>query len=171
MTNNIYKIYKNFNGGMKFLFYVLLFYLLVSLFNIEVVKISLFGFWLMIKKITPLLVVVFIIMVVVDMIFTKERVENYLGKNSGLLNWFYVIIAGILISGPPYILYPMLGELKNKGMSNSLIAVFLFNRNVKIAFIPALIYYFGLEYTIVLSVLIILFSIINGLLVGFLVKE
>ncbi|MBW2540150.1 MAG: hypothetical protein JRE27_11165 [Deltaproteobacteria bacterium] len=77
----------------------------------------------------------------------------------------------MLVSGPPYVLYPLLGELKKRGMTNSLLAVFLYNRNVKIPFIPAMIYYFGLKFTIILSVYIIIFSIMNGKIMEALTKE
>ena len=50
-------------------------------------------------------------------------------------------------------------------MKNSLIAVFLYNRAVKPALIPLMIYYFGLSYLIVLTIVMIIFSIINGILV------
>ncbi|MCD4693857.1 hypothetical protein K8R62_00675, partial [bacterium] len=78
---------------------------------------------------------------------------------------------GVLISGPPYVLFPLLGDLKKKGMSNSLIAVLLYNRNVKITFIPVMIYYFGLEFTVIISILIILFSVPNAWLVAHLSQE
>ena len=67
-----------------------------------------------------------------------------------------------MFSGPPYALYPFLGELKRQGARNGLIAAMLYNRNVKIHFIPAIIYYFGMSYAIVLSVYILLFSLVNG---------
>ena len=63
---------------------------------------------------------------------------------------------------PPYVLYSFLGELKRQGARNGLIAAMLFNRNVKIHFIPAINYYFGMPYAIVLSVYILLFSLVNG---------
>ena len=163
--------YKKLDGGVKFFILVLGFYFLLFFINYNIAEQVFFNFWEMIKKIIPLLGLVFIVMVIVDIIFTKERTIKYLGKNAGIKSWIYLIIGGILTIGPPYVEYPMLGELKKKGMGNYLIAVFLFNRNVKIAFLPALVYYFSMKYAIVFSIYIILFSILNGLLIKLFVKE
>ena len=94
-----------------------------------------------------------------------------MGKDSGLKGWFYDLIGGIIISGPPYVLYPMLGELQDNGARNGLIAAILYNRNVKIHFLPAMIYYFGMRYTVVLSIYILLFSLLNGKLLEIIVGE
>ncbi|PIP28328.1 MAG: hypothetical protein COX29_01620 [Candidatus Moranbacteria bacterium CG23_combo_of_CG06-09_8_20_14_all_35_22] len=50
-------------------------------------------------------------------------------------------------------------------MKISLIATFLSNRNIQPAFIPAMAYYFGWQYTIVVSISVIIFSVLNGFLV------
>lgn len=149
-----------------FLLTTILLYGVLFFFNRDLALATAGNFWSMLLKIVPLLLVIYPVMIVVNMIFSGERTAKYLGGSSGMKSWIYASVGGILVSGPPYILYPMLGELKKKGMSNSLLAVFLFNRNVKIPFIPALVYYFGSEYTIVLSLYIIIFSIFNGILVG-----
>jgi hypothetical protein len=53
---------------------------------------------------------------------------------------------------PPYLLYPMLAEFQMHGAKNSLLAAFLYKRNVKIHFLPVMIYYFGLRYSLIVSV-------------------
>ncbi len=159
------------SGGMKFLMVVLIIYFIVSLFSFSVAKSAFWDFWTMFMKIIPILGLVFIIMILVNLFFTKEKVAKHLGEDSGTIGWMYAIISGALVSGPPYILYPLLGDLKKSGMKNSLIAVFLYNRNVKIPFLPVMVYYFGLNFTIVLSLYIIIFSILNGKIVGRLVKD
>lgn len=164
MENNLKT--KKFSGGMKFFFGVLLFYFVLFFIDGGIAKQSLINFVLMIKKIFPLLLIVFLIMILINLFFTKERTLKYLGGDSGIKSWFYAAFVGVLISGPSYVLYPMLGDLKKKGVRDSLLAVFLYNRNVKIPFLPALVYYFGLKYAIVLSFYIIVFSILNGLLVA-----
>jgi len=59
----------------------------------------------------------------------------------------------------------MLAEFRMHGAKNSLLAAFLYNRNVKIHFLPVMIYYFGLRYSLIVSVYIILFSVVKGLLI------
>lgn len=159
------------DGGVRFFLLVLFLYLLVFLGSQDIAGQVFFNFIELVKKIIPLLFLVLTFMVVADMLFTKKRTLKYLGEKSGIKSWLYAMIAGILISGPPYILYPMLGDLQKKGMRNSLIAVLLFNRNVKIGFMPVLIFYFGSEYTIILSIYIIIFSVFNGLLIAMVADE
>ena len=163
--------FKKIKGGVKFFLLVCILYLLVGLNNYTIFQEALSDFFETSIKVLPVLFFVFVFTVLINLFFTKEKTEKYFGKDSGLKAWVYAVISGILISGPPYILYPLLGELKKKGVKNSLVAVFLYNRNVKIPFLPALVYYFGITYTIALSIYIIIFSIINGFLMQLFVKE
>lgn len=162
---------KKSNGGMKLFLIVLALYLIVGIFNIQLAKEAAFNFFYMLIKIIPILFIVFIVMIGVDIYFTKDRTKKFVGDESGIKGWIYAIISGILISGPPYILYPLLGNLKKRGMKNSLLAALLYNRNIKIPFIPVMIYYFGIKFTMVISVYIIIFSIFNGILVSVIVKK
>lgn len=162
---------KKSNGGMKLFLIVLALYFIVGIFNIQLAKEAAFNFFYMLIKIIPILFIVFIVMIGVDIYFTKDRTKKFVGDESGIKGWIYAIISGILISGPPYILYPLLGNLKKRGMKNSLLAALLYNRNIKIPFIPVMIYYFGIKFTMVISVYIIIFSIFNGILVSVIVKK
>lgn len=141
-------------------------YGLVALINYELVKVSLGVVGNIFLNMIPILLVVFILMTLSNLFLSPKRVKKYFGKEAGLKGWLYATVFGIIVSGPPYILYPMLKDLKKSGVKNSHLAVFLYNRNVKLPFIPAMIYYFGWQYTVTLSVLIMVFSIFNGLLVG-----
>ena len=156
---------KKISGSIIFFGSVIGIFVILSFFNINFVIESLINTWRMIIKIIPILGFVFIFSVFINLYLKNNVIKKYLGKDSGIKGWLYAIFAGILIAGPPYILYPMLGELKKAGVKNSLLAVFLYNRNIKIPFIPVMILYFGLSYTIVISLYILLFSILNGILV------
>ncbi len=162
---------KKIPGTVKFLIGVLFIYGLIFFINKSLIISGIEKTYWMLLKIVPLLIFVLVIMIIVNLYVDSGKIKKHLGKESGFRGWIYAIIIGILISGPPYILYPMLKEFKENGMKNSLLAVFLYNRNVKIAFIPVMIYYFGLKFTIIISLAIILFSILNGLLIGFFVKD
>ena len=67
--------------------------------------------------------------------------------------------------GPIYPWYAMLSELRQKGMRNALIAAFLYSRAVKLPLLPLMIHYFGVAYTLVLCLYLIVFSIISGIVV------
>jgi len=122
--------------------------------------------FLILVKMLPIFIVIFVIMVLVNLFVTPERVKKHFGEESGLRGWFWAIIFGVLVAGPPYTLYPMLKTMKEHGLQNKFIATFLYNRNVKIPLIPASVYYFGWEYTLVMMSLIMIFSIFSGLLLA-----
>jgi len=67
--------------------------------------------------------------------------------------------------GPVYAWYPMLRELRQKGMRNGLIAAFLYSRAVKLPLLPLMIHYFGVAYAVVLSLYLIAFSILSGIVI------
>ncbi|MCK4839131.1 MAG: hypothetical protein KAS94_10020 [Desulfobulbaceae bacterium] len=159
------------NGQIKFLLLVLGLYLLVALINPVVSLNALQHFFGMLTKVLPILVIVFIVLLLTNLFLNPARINKHLGADSGFRGWLYAIVGGIFISGPPYILYPMLGELKKNGARNGLLAAMLYNRNVKIYFFPAIIYYFSLPYAVVLSIYIILFSLLNGKLLEFFVNK
>ncbi len=158
-------------GQHKFLIIIIFLYLAVALFDQAGAREAFSGFVAMFLRIVSVLGVVFVVLVLTNLYFDKKRIGKYLGASSGKRGWFYAVVSGILVSGPPYVLYPFLGELKKQGMKNSLLAVFLYNRNVKIPFLPAMVYYFGFGFTAVLSFYIIAFSLLNGKLVSFLARE
>jgi len=153
-------------GRWKFLLLMVGTYLLVGWLDPLLVRAALVGFRGMFFKVLPILGVVFVALLLVNLLLKPERIRKHLGKDSGAKGWLYAVLGGILISGPPYVLYPMLGEFKKHGARNALIAVFLYNRNVKIPFLPVMAYYFGLRYTVIVSGLIVCFSLLNGLVMG-----
>jgi len=154
-------------GRWQFLLLMVAVYLLLGGgLNPDLAAKALAGFKSMFLKVVPILGLVFIALFLVNLLLNPERIKRHLGGESGLKGWFWAVIGGILISGPPYVLYPMLGEFRKHGARNSLIAVYLYNRNVKIPFLPVMAYYFGVRYTVIVSLLIILFSLLNGLIIG-----
>ena len=142
---------------------MLVLYGVIWMFNPALVIDALSYFQGMVVKVFPILGLVFVILFFINWFLKAEKISRYLGRESGASGWFYAIIGGILISGPPYVLYPILGEMKKQGARSGLIVTLLYNRNVKIQFLPALVYYFGLRYAVVLSIYIIIFSVLNGM--------
>lgn len=160
------KSFKKLPGGVKFLLIVSVLYVGTGIFNSTFVKNAFVDFIGTLIKIMPILIFVFIIMVLMNLFVKPDTIKKHLGSNSGIKGWVYVIIGSIFIVGPPYILFPYLGELQKQGMRNSLIVAFMSNRTVSPVFIPVMIYYFGLLFTVVISIYIIIFSVINGVFVG-----
>ena len=119
----------------------------------------------LLKKIYPALLTVFGLIFVSSILLDTGTVERFLGAKSSKGAWIIAVIAGIVSAGPIYLWYPLLSDLKAKGMRDALIATFLYNRAVKIPLLPLMISYFGLEFVLVLTVYMIIFSVIDGYIV------
>jgi uncharacterized membrane protein YraQ (UPF0718 family) len=162
---------KKINGGVKFFLLVIFLYMFLLVFNYSDAVAVFLDFLKMCEKVLPLLFFVFLAMILVNSFLTESVLKKYLGEGKGLKGFVYSTIAGILVSGPSYVLFPMLAELKKKGLSDYHLAIFLYNRNVKIPFFPALVLYFGLAYSIILSIYIIIFSFFNGIILDTILKK
>ena len=75
------------------------------------------------------------------------------------------ICTGILSHGPIYAWYPLLRDLRDQGMKSSLIAVFLYNRAIKIPLLPLIIYYFAIPFVAILTGYMIIASIVQAQIV------
>jgi len=148
----------------KFWLAVLVIYSVAFLSNRQLFWNSLEATGQTLLKILPIILFVFAIMILSNLFLTPERIKKHFSHEAGIKGWLYAMLFGILIAGPSYILYPMLKEMKAGGLRTGYLTAFLYNRNVKIPFIPVMIYYFGWQYTIVVTGLIIIFSIISGII-------
>ena len=158
-------IVKKIGANWIFLIAVALVYLILALWNPQIVLAGLEVFLGLLKKILPIVGIVFALLFLSSLFLNPKTVSKYLGTGAGARGWPIAVAAGILSAGPIYMWYPLLGDLKEKGMRDALIATFLYNRAVKIPLLPMMIYYFGLKPMVILTILMILFSVMNGLLV------
>lgn len=166
----INRILEKISGKWIFLIAVIVLYLILSLVNFNLARDSIVEFFYLLRKIIPVFVLVFILMFLPRLFFDSKKIVKLIGRDAGIKGWLISITGGILSTGPVYMWYPLLSEFKEKGMRNSFIATFLYNRAVKIPLIPMMIYYFGLPFTVILTFYMIIFSIINGILVGRILK-
>lgn len=158
-------------GGWKFLIVVVLAYFFVAIIDFGFAKTAFLQFSKTFAGILKILFLVFAMMFLVNLFIKTETIQKHLGKDSGIKGWLYAMFASILISGPPYVLFPFLGELKKQGIKNSLLVVFLNNRNVNPTFLPVMIFYFGTAFSVIVSIYVLLFSFINGWIIGKLLNE
>lgn len=156
---------KNSKTGWYFLLIVIALYIIIGLLKPESILPSLKFFWQIIKKIFWVFILVFILFVSANYLIKPKQIVTYLGKESGIKGWLMAVTGGILSTGPPYMWYPLLKELRKHGTRNGLIAAFLYNWAIKPALLPLLIFYFGWVFTIVLTIVMMVMSIIQGLVV------
>lgn len=148
--------------GIFFLGSVLFLYLFLFFLEPENILKSLNASGGLLIQIFPVLLLIIFLMGVVNYFVNPKTVSKYVGKGSGVRGWFIAVSTGILSHGPIYVWYPLLRDLQDQGMRSGLIAVFLYNRAIKIPLLPLMVFYFGMIFVVVLTVYMIVASIIEG---------
>jgi uncharacterized membrane protein YraQ (UPF0718 family) len=159
MTN---KLTEKIPMRIIFLIAMVLLYAVTFIFNRAFVMNSLSSFLNLLKEIYWIIIIVYFVVFLTNLFLKDSMIKKHLGKESGFKGWVWAMVTGVLIPSPPYIVFPLLGEMQKKGMRNALIISFLYSRNLQITFLPVMAYYFGIKFTIVASVYIFIFSIASG---------
>lgn len=155
-------------GGWLFLFAVALLYLVVGLSRPDIAAKALGSLGALLPRVAAALAFVFVLLVLGNLFVDRKWVSDRLGAAAGVGGWSLAVVSGILSMGSLYAWYPLLGELREKGMSAALVATFLYARALKLPLLPMMVHYFGLTYTIVLSCCIVVFSVASGIAMGWL---
>ena len=153
---------KNSYFSFSFLILVIALYIVLFFLKSDKIKASLDASWNIFVSIIPVLILVVFIMGVSNYFLKPKKVSKYLGKESGVKGWFISALFGIVSHGPIYVWYPFLKDLRQHGMRSGLVAVFLYNRAIKIPLLPVMIFYFGVFFAVILCIYMIIASIVQG---------
>jgi len=159
---NTEKSSKNIYYSFSFLIVVIILYVVLFLLTPDKIINSLSASRDIFVNIIPVLILVIFLMGISNYLLKLKKVSKYLGEKSGFKGWFLSALFGILSHGPIYVWYPLLKDLKKHGMRTGLIAVFLYNRAIKIPLLPVMIFYFGIYFVIILCFYMIVASIFQG---------
>ncbi|MCK4386808.1 MAG: hypothetical protein KAV41_01835 [Candidatus Pacebacteria bacterium] len=121
-------------------------------------------------KIIPIIFLVFVLMSLANYFVKPQFILKHF-REKGIKKWLYAAAGGIISLGPIYAWYPLLKDLRAKGLEDGLIACFLYNRSIKIVLLPLAIFYFGFQYVAVLCLVMISASIAQGLLINKLMEK
>lgn len=149
-------------SGWHFLSIIISLYLITMIFSFEKMISALNMTKNILGEVAPVFIVIIVLMIFTNYFAKNKKITKFLTKQKGWKGWIVAIIAGTISSGPIYMWYPLLKDLKKEGLRTGLIATFLYNRSIKIQFIPLIITYFGLTYTIVLTMTIMFISVVQG---------
>ena len=141
-------------------------YLITFYFNAQAGKEALLVALDTVKMIAPILLVVFFLMALLNTFIDSKSISRHIGEQSGVRGWIIALVGGILSHGPGYIWYPMLSDLRDHGAKDGLVVAFFYTRSIKLPWLPLMISYFGLAFTVVLTLLVILSAWIQGLIVN-----
>jgi uncharacterized membrane protein YraQ (UPF0718 family) len=150
--------------SLYFFFLIIFIYLILFFINKNLFTLSIYYLLNLFKKIYWVFILIIVLMGFSNYFLTPDKTKKYLSSKSGKKSWFFSVIFGIFSMGPVYMWYPFLADLKEKGMSDGLIACFLYNRSVKIPLLPLMFFYFGIKYVFILSFIMIFISIIQGII-------
>ena len=151
--------------GVKFLALVVAAFVILFTVNSEKGMVALMKSLSIIEILVPIFAVVIFLMAVIGY-FTqgKSKLEN-LARQRGVKGWFWALFIGLLSHGPMYAWYPMLDTLRKQGLRDGYITTFFYARAVKLPLLPLMVDYFGLLFTVVLTLYIIIGSLVQGWLV------
>ena len=156
--------------GRWFLLFVIVLYFLLFLFVPQKTFLALKSAGWLLLKIAPILILVVLINALINIFIDPKKLSYHLSRDRGLKAWMVALVAGILSHGPMYAWYPLIEDLKKKGLRDALIATFFYARAVKLPILPLMIHYFGLKFTIVLNLYIVIGAVIQGIIVDELEK-
>ena len=157
--------------GLKLLGIVVLLYAIAFLLDPHRGGMSLEGFWHVVKTLIPILAVVIVLTAMMNFWFDPKDLAKHLGQESGIRGWLIALAAGVVSHGPMYAWYPMIQDLREKGARDGLIVAFFYARAVKLFLLPMMAAYFGLTFTVVLTILILAAAWGQGIVMNFLTKQ
>jgi len=149
-------------SGIYFLLSVIILYAIIGIFKTESLLPSLMFSFLIFKNVIPVLVLIFALMSAVNYYVSPESISKHIGKSSGYKKWVFAILGGIISTGPIYMWYPILKELKKQGVGYGFIATFIYNRAIKLPLLPIMLLYFSVKFIAVLTMVMIIASLIIG---------
>lgn len=163
--------FKKLPNGIKFLALTILLYLLTAAIRPGYAFSAFVNAAKELGSLLPILIFVFFVNFLVNLWVKPELIRKHLGHDAGFKGWLYAVFGAMVMIGPPYILFPILGDLKKHGAKDSLLAAFLNNRSVQPIFMPVMAHYFGIPFTATLFALTFIFSFPSSILVEKLNRE
>ncbi len=161
------KFKDKFGVNWIFLFVVLFVYAIIWIFNqnlfLAIWKDFLNVFF---KQILAVLLIVFIFMFVLNILLQKDTIKDKIQNSSNNVKYIVSIFGGILSTGPVYMWYPFLKKLKDHGLNYGHIASFIYARVIKIPFLAVMVFYFGLKYTIIFNLVLLVLALLIWIIIN-----
>ncbi len=146
------KIEKGFTfRGVKFFLFVLLCYVVLAFLNTPATISSLQKSLDILEILVPIFAIVITLMAVIGYFFQEKTVISSMVQQKGVKGWLIALFIGLLSHGPMYAWYPMLDDLRQKGLRDGYIATFFYARAVKLPLLPLMVDYFGFRFTVILN--------------------
>ena len=151
--------------GLPFFFLVLLVYICLYFFYPSKIILSLEKSYHLFIRVLPIFGIVIVATAIINLFVDPKKFSKHLGKEAGIKGWIISMAAGVISHGPMYAWYPMFSELKKHGLKNGFIATFFYARAVKLPLLPLMADYFGMGFTIILTLYILIASLLQGIII------
>ena len=151
--------------GLRLLAAVAVAYLVLAFVDRKVFDVAAEKSLEVIGMLIPIFAIVILLMALIGYFFQERTFMASLPGQRGFRGWMIALVVGLLSHGPMYAWYPMLQSLREKGLRDGYIATFFYARAVKLPLLPLMVDYFGLTFTVVLTLYIIIASLLQGWLV------
>jgi len=148
--------------GIKFLIIVLIAYIVLLFLDTNHALTALQKAGSILLSLLPLFLLIITLTALINYFLKPKQVIKHFGKESGAKGVFYALIGGIISHGPMYAWYGMLQDMRSHGLKDGLIATFMYARAVKLPLLPFMVDLFGLLFTIVMTLYILIASVIQG---------
>ncbi|MBW2982700.1 hypothetical protein KY327_00175 [Candidatus Woesearchaeota archaeon] len=153
--------FRNISGPWLFLIIVLTGYVAVAFFDSAGALVALEKAGRIFLRVLPVFAIVLVLMALANKYVTAKTITKHL-KGRSWRGWTFAVVGGIISTGPIYLWYPLLADLRKKGLPDGMVVCFLYNRAVKLPLLPLIVVYFGWTYTLVLTTTMILASLLQG---------
>ena len=148
--------------GIKFLIIVIVLYIVLLLSDTSHALSGLQKAGSILLSLLPLFLLIITLTALINYFLKPKQIIKHFGKESGAKGVFYAIIGGIISHGPMYAWYGMLQDMRSHGLKDGLIATFMYARAVKLPLLPFMVDLFGLLFTIVMTLYILIAAVMQG---------
>ena len=144
---------------------ILLMYMILVLLKTDLAVQSAQVAWDYLKEMVLIIPPVFLLMGLIEAWIPKNKIQKWLGAESGFKGLLISFILGTLPTGPLYVAFPMAATLIHKGASRTNMVVFLGSwAALKIPQLMVEIKFLGIAFTLLRFVLTLVALILMGLL-------
>ena len=157
--------------GIKFLIIVLVLYSVLLFLDTTSALSALQKAASILLSLLPLFFLIITLTALINYFLKPKQIIKYFGKESGAKGVFYALIGGIISHGPMYAWYGMMQDMRSHGLKDGLIATFMYARAVKLPLLPFMIDMFGLLFTIVMTLYILIAAVIQGKVIETVMKK
>jgi len=157
--------------GLGFLVFVIFLYVILYFVNSAKTLKSIEHFIKNTWAVLPIFLIVILISALINYYFPKERLTKILQEKSGFQTYLVSLLAGSISMGPLFSWFPLLKNLKEKGLKDGVLVTFIYAKSIKLALLPVMIGFFGQVYSIIFMLFIAVAAVVQGLLYELIAKK